>query len=71
MRKLSEVRYNMKTIYVTFTYAIFKLVFENDLLADNFEATFQATSSHTEHFDNTIDIMGEDDFDVERNRNET
>jgi len=58
--KSNERRRNMKTIYITFNYASFKLIFDNEVFADNFQSVFQATASPNEKFDNTIHIKGDD-----------
>lgn len=50
----------MKTINIIFTYASFKLLFENDMFADNFRIVFQASVSPIEQYDNTIYIKGND-----------
>lgn len=48
----------MKTIYITFTYDIFKLIFEDNLFAEHFKIVFQASDSADVPWNHTIHVIG-------------
>jgi hypothetical protein len=50
----------MKTIRIAFTHTAFRLIFEDDALADNFYNTFRATNLPAGRRDHTIEIMGKE-----------
>jgi hypothetical protein len=51
----------MKTIDIPFSHAVFRLIFEDEILADNFGASFQAAALPAERADYTVEIMGAGD----------